>query len=379
MTTRLRLRLFAPVLVLLTLAACASQPPLARAPAYSPEQLLQGGQFGLQPEPIAEVDLLAVNDDMRAFVREHVPDRGVNDRRKVELLLRAILDGGLNLSYNNFRTYTAEEAFYSREGNCMSFTNLFVALAREAGVNAKFQEVEVPPTWAAQGDTWLLNLHINAVIDLPGYEQVVDFNLNDYSRNLHRRELSDREALARYHNNMGVHWLSEGDNERAFMQFKRAIQLRPGTGYFYTNLGTLFRRLGRQTAAESAYLIAIQIDDEPVASSNLARLYDARGDSELARYYRERVELFRTRNPYYLFHLAEEAYARAEYEEAEDLLLGALRQNPRDHEIYRLLGLTHLQLGDNWLAEKRFRQAAELAEGEALERYNHKLELLANY
>ncbi|TXS90684.1 hypothetical protein FV139_17030 [Parahaliea maris] len=379
MITCLLVRLFTPVFVIFALAACASQSPIARAPAYTPEQLLQGSQFGLHPEPIPAVDLLAVNDDMRAFVHQHVPDMGVNDRRKIELLLRAILDDGLNLNYNNFLTFTAEEAFYSREGNCMSFTNLFVALAREAGVNAKFQEVEVPPSWAARGDTWLLNLHINAVIDLPGYEQVVDFNLNDYSRDLHRRELTDREALARYHNNMGVHWMGEGDYERAFMQFKRAIQLRPGTGYFYTNLGTLFRRLEQETAAESAYLVAIGIDDEPVASSNLARLYDGQGEDELARYYRERVELFRTRNPYYLFHLAEEAYARAEYDEAEDLLLNALRRHPRDHEIYRLLGLTHLQLGDYWLAEKRFRQAAELAEGEALERYNHKLELLANY
>ncbi|WP_116368383.1 tetratricopeptide repeat protein [Parahaliea mediterranea] len=372
------LRLVLVALVALALGACAGQPPVARAPQYNPQQLLQGSQFGLAPQALAAVDLLAVNDDMRAFVREHVP-RHVNDRRKVELLLGAILEDGLNLTYNNFQTFTAEEAFYSREGNCMSFTNLFVALAREAGVDARFQEVEVPPTWAAQGETWLFNLHINAVVDLPGHEQVVDFNLEDYNREFHRRELSDRDALARYHNNMGVHWLSQGDLAQAFAQFKRAIQLRPGTGYFYTNLGTLYRRLGEDGAAESAYLAAIDIDEEPVAYSNLARLYEQRGEGELARYYRGRVELFRARNPYYLFHMAEEAYAAADYTEAEGLLLRALRQNSKDHQFYRLLGMTHLRQGDYWLAQKRFRQAAEYADDEALARYNHKLELLANY
>ncbi|GAB3283019.1 transglutaminase domain-containing protein [Parahaliea aestuarii] len=375
-----RLRLFTTALLLSCLGACAGQSSMVHSPRYSPEELLQGSRFGLQPAALEPVDLLAVNDDMRAFLRQHVPE-GVNDRRKVELILAAILDDGLNLTYNNFRTFTAEEAFYSREGNCMSFTNLFVALAREAGVNVRFQEVTVPPTWSARGETWLFNLHINALVDLPSYKQVVDFNLDDYNREFHRRQLTDREALARYHNNMGVHWMTGGEGDRAFAHFQRAIQLRPGTGYFYTNLGTLYRRLGQDAAAESAYLTAIDIDEEPVAYSNLARLYAARGDSDRASYYRQQVDLFRSRNPYYLFYLAEEAYAEADYVEAEDLLRKALRQHSKDHRIYRLMGLVHLRQGDHWLAEKRFRQAAELADNddEALARYNHKLELLAQH
>jgi len=363
-------------LAILLLSACAGQPPGQREARFDQSQLLNGSRFGLQPVPIETVDLLAVNDDMRAFVRQHVPPN-VGDKRKVELILGAILDEGLHLTYDNFKTYTAEEAFYSRQGNCMSFTNLFVALAREAGVNAQYQEVQVPPTWAEQGDTWMFNLHINALVNLPGNEQVVDFNLSDYNKEYHRRELSDNEALARYHNNMGVHWMAENQPERAFMQFKRAIELRPSTGYFWTNLGTLLRRLNEFEAAESAYLAAIDNDQDQVAYSNLARLYGQQGQQALASYYLDQVKLFRTKNPYYLFHLAEEAYAVADYEEADRLLHKALRQHSKDHKIYRLLGLTHLQQGEFWLAEKRFRQAAELAEGEDLERYNHKLELLA--
>lgn len=363
--------------LLLLLGACSNvSPPVERPLAYDRDQLLQGERFGFSPPETAEVDMLAVNDDMRAFVREHVPEN-VGDRRKVELLLGAILDQGLHLTYDNFRTYTAEEAFYAREGNCMSFTNLFVALAREAGVNARFQEVEVPPIWAARGETWMLNLHINALVDLPAHKQVVDFNLDDYDRDYHRRVITDRAARARYHNNMGVHWMSQGDPDRAFAAFREALRLRPSTGYFWTNLGTLYRREGMMDAAESAYRAAVTIDDEPVATSSLARLYEGLGERQLSAWYRERVELFRSKNPYYLFYLAEEAYARSDYPEAESLLLKALHQYSRDHRIYRLLGLTHLQQGDIWLAEKRFRQAAELADDEARTRYMHKLELLA--
>lgn len=376
MTQRSLVLAIAFSLPLLLVACSGVAPPVERAQAYDQEQLLQGARFGFAPAPAADVDMLAVNDDMRAFVREHVP-ANVGDRRKVELLLGAILDQGLHLTYNNFKTYTAEEAFYSREGNCMSFTNLFIALAREAGVNARFQEVEVPPTWAAREDTWMLNLHINALVSLPGHEQVVDFNLDDYNRDYHRRILSDRDAMARYHNNMGVHWMSQGESDRAFAEFSEALRLRPSTGYFWTNLGTLYRRAGHLDAAESAYRLAVRIDDEPVASSSLARLYQGMGEQALAKYYRERVDLFRSRNPYYLFYLAEEAYAHNDYRETEELLLKALNQYSKDHRIYRLLGMAHLQQGDYWLAQKRFRQAAELADDEDRARYNHKLELLA--
>ncbi|MFV0277242.1 MAG: transglutaminase domain-containing protein [Parahaliea sp.] len=328
---------------LLALGACSALPPAANNSRYSPEELLQGERFGLQPVAVPAVDILAVNDDMRAFVRQHVPP-GLGDRRKVELLLAAILDDGLRLSYNNFKTYTAQEAFRRREGNCMSFTNLFVALAREAGVKARFQEVEVPPTWAAQGDTWMFNLHINALVDLSGHQQVVDFNLEDYDTAFRRHVLSDREALARYYNNMGVHWMAEDDPGRALDSFRKAIALRPATGYFWTNLGTLYRRIGAGEAAESAYLQAIKIGRDSTAHSNLARYYEHRGQPELARYHRDQVELFRGRNPYYLLQRAEAAYAEADYDQAERLLRNALqRSDSRDHAFYRLLGLVYLQ------------------------------------
>ncbi|MEQ9568239.1 MAG: transglutaminase domain-containing protein, partial [Pseudomonadales bacterium] len=178
----------------LAVGACAAQPPGVQAPAISHAELLRGDRLGISrdaaPPPVS---LTAVNEDMRAFLRQHVP-AGLGPTRTIELILQALLQDGLQLRYDNFRTFTAEEAFYQREGNCMSFTNLFVALAREAGVNARYQEVEIPPSWTADGDTWRYNLHINALVKLPVGEQVVDFNLEDYDRDYKRRLLSDEDA-----------------------------------------------------------------------------------------------------------------------------------------------------------------------------------------
>lgn len=375
-----------PLLALaLSQVGCSSAPAQVQQVAHpgvvppgQPLEQVDGSPFDLhhlQPLP-ATVPLIAVNDDMRAFLRANVPDN-VSKQRKVELILQAILTDGLHLNYNNFKTYTAEEAFYAREGNCLSFTNLFVALAREAGVNAWYQEVAVPPTWSSQGDTWLYNLHINAVVKLPGAEQVIDFNIDAYDTELQRRKLSDTEVLARYHSNMGVHWMSERDHARAFQHFREAIALRPNTAYFWTNLGTLYRRVDAAPLAEAAFLRAIDIADEPTAMSNLARLYRAAGRLSLAQQYEARVQLYRRKNPYYLFYLAEEAYAAAEYSQAQRLLTQAIRKHQGEHEFYRLLGLSQLQLGELEQAKRSFRRARRIAESDDRERYSSKLRMLA--
>ena len=109
------------------LVGCAGQPPVQRDVSISKAELLDGAAFGVSTTlQLPPAELTAINDDMRAFLKENVPDH-LGDRRKVELILAAVIQEGLHLSYNNFKTYTAQEAFYSREGNCMSFTNLFIA------------------------------------------------------------------------------------------------------------------------------------------------------------------------------------------------------------------------------------------------------------
>ena len=60
-------------------------------------------------------------------------------------------------------TRTASGTFHDRQGNCLSFTMLFVALARAAGLPANYQSVEVPPTWANDGQVVIAN-HVNTVV-----------------------------------------------------------------------------------------------------------------------------------------------------------------------------------------------------------------------
>jgi Flp pilus assembly protein TadD len=368
--------LVALLLPLLLLGGCATEPP-ALYDAPPPAALLDGAVFGLDADDAPpDPDLLAVNDAMRAFLAEQVP-AGAGDQRKVHAILRAIIGDGLQLQYDNLLTLTAAETFERRAGNCMSFTNLFLALAREAGVRANYQEVLVPPNWTAGESTWFYNLHVNVLVDYGGLEQVVDFNLRDYDNGYPRRLISDSAAESRHHSNVGVHWMTGGDPALAFLHFRRALELQPAAGHVWTNLGTLYRREGLEARAEAAFRRAIALDREPVAMSNLARLYREQGRPELAAWYEDQVAVFRGRNPYYLFHRAELAYEAGDYREARSLLRKALARHREDHRFHHLMAMSLLQLGDEAGGRRYLQSAAALAAEEDLARYNHKLELLA--
>lgn len=376
--------LFRPMIVLLTIAAlagCAGQSTVSQSALLEQHaQLLSGAAISPNGEPLAPlepVDLLAVNDEMRAFLEKHIAGRN-DDARKTELILKTLLGGGLKLHYNNLKTYTAEQAFREREGNCLSFTNLFIALAREAGVDARFQEVRIPPTWTADGGTFYYNLHINALVKLHHRQQIVDFDIQEFDNGFSRRRISDNTAAAQYYNNMGAYYLRKKDPVQAFRHARKAIQLRPNTGYFWTNLGTILRHAGDLQLAEQSYLVAIELSEEPAAMSNLARLYKKLDKPELAREYEDRVKAFRLNNPYYLYAQAKQAYAEENYESTQELLRSAIRQLSDEHQFYRLQGLAWLKVGEARKAKKSFSKAAKVAtQAEHTTLYERKLQLLA--
>ena len=38
---------------------------------------------------------------------------------------------------------------------------MFVAMARHMGIDGRFQEVDIPPDWTAEGSAFVLSRHVN--------------------------------------------------------------------------------------------------------------------------------------------------------------------------------------------------------------------------
>jgi Flp pilus assembly protein TadD len=346
------------------------------------DELLSGRVLGVTDDPSTSIEssaVLALSDEMREFLKEHV-NPGATDKFRLQQLVDAIVESKIfKLEYDE-NTRTAAETFRLRGGNCLSFTTMFVALARGVGLNADFQEVNIPPDWSTRKDVFVLNLHVNVNVYMGSFgTRAVDFNIGDFKSTYDVELISDKRAVAHYFNNVGVERMQVGEFLDAFAFFRRAIlETEGGFSPAWTNLGLLYRKGGHDDHAEAAYFEALDVDrGDVVAMSNLQRLYASRGDQEGVKRYGKKVDQHRMRNPHLRFALAREAFDEREYDTAIDHLKAAIRKEREEDEYYFLLALCYLMKGDVEKARRWTDKAVRVADtDEKKHRYSSEMDAL---
>ena len=350
------------VVMVFVLEACAA--PGVRPPAISDADLLSGKvlEWNAPAAPLpSKDDAFGLDEDMRAFV-ESVSTGDANAR--VNGLLDGMRDGGLlSLHYADDFTRTASGTFHDRVGNCLSFTMLFIGMARAAGLDAGYQVVDVPPTWTDDLGLIAVGNHVNAlVLAPPDGRFVVDFNDAFFREKYPARVVSDDYAAALYYNNLGAEALGRRDNESSFALLREAARIYPDMPAAWVNLGVLYLRLKHLDYAEAAFLRALETDPrEQSAFSNLESVYTALGNSELAARYGAQIRHYREINPYYHFAVARAAFNDKRYDDALASLRAAIRLKSDDEEFYSLQGQALAALGREDRAAESFARAKEIA------------------
>ena len=371
------------VLAVAVISSCATldeSPPLPDSQQISTEMLVDASPLatGIELVDLSQVDVLELSPQMIEFLDRWV-DRYQGDNPKLRTLLYAVMgDGTFNLIYDD-ATRTAQETFFDQRGNCLSFTNMFIAMSRYVDLDANFQEVMVPPDWSVAGQTFILNKHINVHVAMDlGVDKLVDFNMADFRISYDRQIVSDSRGRAHYFNNIGVERMLDGDAPLALAYFRESIREDKNFSPAWVNLGTLYNREGYPSYAEAAYLKALDVDDSSlVALSNLASLYEQEGRGELAVQYQNKVQSHRMQNPYYRYQLARVAFDNGDYATAIDHLKFAVRKNRNDDSFYFLMSLSYLNSGDRREAQHWMKKAEKVAEmDEDKKRYHSKLDLL---
>lgn len=338
----------ATVCIFALLTACAAQAP--RSPPIGANELLSATTLFGAPvdfEPIGAERVTALDEEMRAFVQERI--RGATEPQlKLARLMAAMQERGLSsLEYSQIGTRTVQDTFHAGQGNCLSFTMLFVALAREAGLRVSYQMVDTPPAWSSVSGVLVRNNHINTLIKT-GYNKdyTVDFNLAEFRSEYTRRLVSDDYALALFYNNMGAEALINEDYETSFAYLSKALQTYPDVAGAWNSLGLLYSRQGLSRHAESAYLQALKADPrDRSALTNLVALYNTTGQAELAAVYADKIDRYQKGNPYHHFFHAQQAYREQRFEDTLDRLKTAIRLKVDEREFYLLQGLAHRELG----------------------------------
>jgi len=343
----------AVLLLALLLGACANTtartsrlPPLRDQPSFH----------------VADLDVHAVSPEMEAFLQRYV---GTADRpeSRVWNLVWATTDRSvLPFKYSPNLTQTSVETFSSKAGNCLSFSNMLVAMARSQGLQAWYQEVEIPPNWSSTNNTVLVNMHINVVVRGGNDEWVVDISGNNVNSPRKITRISDRDALAQHYNNLGAEALIDEDLAKAYAYYAKAIETVPNLPYLWSNLGVVYSRNGQSEDARQAYLKALTIDPgHAVAASNLFLLYEREGDLDAARKLQARVDRHRRKNPYYLYSLSAQAAEQGHYEESTAMLQKAIKINATEYRFHYELARLQALGGDLKAAQVSLQRAMELA------------------
>lgn len=370
------------------LGGCAGPLPTRDGATPLPDaELLSGrvlfGEAVLATE-LPDQDLRGLDEEMREFVASAIGGTMSADARLLALL-RAMLGTGLfSLDYDGELTLTAQQTFHAQTGNCLSFTNLFVALAREARLDATYQQVDVPAFWSGDGDLAILNQHVNVLVrDTSGGTiiprlQVIDFNLPGFRGNYPQRPISDRRVDALFYNNLATTALREQDTRTAFVYLRKALEAEPGAAPVWSNLGVLYMRNGLPEHAESALHRALKADPKhKPAMSNLAGLYEQQGEATLAADYRERIRRHQDRNPYHHFGVAEKAYQEGRPDAALASVDRAIRLRKDEHRFHYLRALVLAQTGRIDASRASLERAREYASvAQVQEVYERKLRSL---
>ena len=369
------IKFFIAILVVLLAIGCSSAPRPGSAPSVDDQTLLSGEVFpGSMDQSLpTREDVFGLSPDMVVFLEENV--HGKFDERVFGELIQAMRTFGIRqLIYDN-QTRTASDAFAQRQGNCLSFTNMFLVMARQVGLRAKFQEVSISPEWIRQGEMQVLRRHVNVFVRLTGKgksldrkgDRVVDFDDEGGPSASTETIISDNRAMAHFYNNWAVDSLETGNMDLAFAYARKAIvdgdtEFSPAWGL----IGVLYRRVGRLDLAEAAQLRALQAEpSDTVAMSNLQRLYASQGRVELADYYQAQVLGHRLKNPYFRLEKAREACQAGDYRSAVAHLKKAISMKDDESDFYFLLRDSYYQLGDIPKARKYHAKAHKLLEAQS--------------
>lgn len=372
--------------VLLLLSGCAST---TTSQKDAPESILQDQLFPSYTLFAVETEdqIFSLDEEARAFVDSAIKPHKIHETN-IRSLIRQIFDHSeMGLLYRGDANSVANETFHNQSANCLSLSIMTYAMAKYAGFDAQFYEVDIPEYWTRRSGYSLLNGHINLRITTP--EDVlttslktdfvdVDFDPQDVRKYFPRYTVSKKVAMAMFYNNKGADALMANSYSKAYAYFREAATLAPDFPEVWVNLGVLYRMNDAEDAAEKSYRKAIALgDDNLTAWENLAVLYrrqgrDAQADEITARLERERQD-----NPFYHFILGEQALEEAHYQEALAHYRDAYRLDRNRHEVLFGLGKAYYELGDITNAKKYLAMAARHAPSRQDEmNYRGKLSIL---
>jgi tetratricopeptide (TPR) repeat protein len=353
----------------IVLAGCAAAP---RAPL--PAHLLwqdQAFDYDAALVSVSKRDLFQLDPGLSSKLRDPRIQNSSTQYRLHHLVSLLFGPETKDFPYSAGHTTIAAETWRRKSGDCLSLTVLAYSLAKALGMSVQMQEVRVPVVFDRRGNVESVNRHVNVLIrgvgqvylkdgSMQSGDVIIDFEPQVASR----REglaLSDDGILARFHNNVAVAHLAQGDLTLAYAHFKAAILADAGYSPTYANLAQLYKRRGLLQGAERLLLHAIALnDDADIALRSLHQLLVSQGRESEALKYAEILQARQEKDPYYWLGLGLDHLQRGNYQKAVGALEHAQDLTTGFQEVHRYLAIAYWRAGKQAHANNQLSVLASL-------------------
>jgi tetratricopeptide (TPR) repeat protein len=374
------------------LAGCHSvQTAAPQSVSVDVEALLDDGVF-TDPDTFAietPESLFYLSKDAKNFVDNSLKTRDSGEKELKNLIIDIFDRSKYDLLYQADANTNANDTFENRSANCLSLTIMTYAMAKHAGFNTRFQQIDIPEFWTRKSGFALLNGHINLRI-LPQHEAssiklfrkdiVIDFDPQQGVDDFAAQEISQERIVAMFYNNKAAELILKGKMNHAYAYLKAALEHDPLYNGAILNLGLAYRQIGELALAEKAYLAAISINERYLTAwENLAALYDKTQRQSQASEIYARLQKQRVNNPYYHLMLAEEALENKKFKQSIRNYKDAIALDDSPHQFYFGIAKAYFQLGD-FNNTQRYLRLAKSKAGKARISgdYSEKLSMLAD-
>lgn len=300
-----------------------------------------------------------LDNEVRKVVEERVHP-APSELRNLNQVLTFIYED-LDLRYALNPTRTAVQTFHDQRGNCLSFVNLFVGVARERGLNPFYVEVTDYQKWNHRAGMVVSQGHIVAGMYLDGELKPYDFL--PYRSKAYKafNPIDDLTATAHFYNNLGAEALMDGDMERAREMLTLATRVAPRFEKAVNNLGVLHARSGDLEGALEIYRKGLEIDpDNAMLLTNMTRAYQQLGRAADADALLARIEATNTTNPFFFVYQGEMALTHGDNAKALDYMVKALRLDTEAPEVHIGFVKVYLAVGEIDKARHHLERALKL-------------------
>lgn len=346
----------------LAVTGCASSRPKEALNLSAANWAVEVQKKGLDPEKVPHPML--ITPEIREFaLRVGGGGTALEPLRRLQL---ALLDSkDFTFEYDRIASYTAAETLAKKKGNCVSFTNLFIAMARSLGKPVQAALLTRRGDTSKHGDLVVVYGHMVAALPKGNNATVFDFY---QQRQESRGELvliDDLEVAAISASNWGVEALKQGDLSRAHELLETAARLSPLLPDIYGNLGLVRWKVGDKEGAFEAFRIGLALDKQrPSILNNVASIYLEMGRREDARAALAAAN-HGMASPYFLIAVGDIEFAQKHHKEALKYYQQAHRRDRKIQEPLWAIARAQQALGNEAAARKALEKAEKLIPEEA--------------